>query len=295
MSDSTSQTAPSGNAEQGLPYQMDVYFDSYPALDLEALARFVDGCEPDAFEPCEAREVGDPKQPENAEGLRVGAFMVSQGSMYMAALVHSVPSPAADMIRHSGLSPEARDSLLAHSSFVLLTQLGGEELPPVERLLFLYKVAAGLSQQGAIGVGNLFTGRVLPGGLLRDLFEEPLPDPELTRWEILRTHGEPAELLVQLGPVELQGRRYLATCGYGHCGLPDLLWEYTNPQEAEEVAQMFRNCFTYMMQNGPVIQAGHTMGYDENVAFRFGKCPEGVELPYSTLGVLLVSKETSTR
>ena len=86
MSEPASQTPPPENADQGLPYQMDVYFDSYPALDLEALARFVDACEPGAFEACEAHEVGDPNQSENAEGLRVGAFMVSQGSMTIAAI-----------------------------------------------------------------------------------------------------------------------------------------------------------------------------------------------------------------
>jgi hypothetical protein len=46
-----------------------------------------------------------------------------------------------------------------------------------------------------------------------------------------------------------------------------------------------------MMENGPVIQAGHTMGYDENVAYRFHEAPEGLELPYPTKGILLVTRE----
>ena len=89
----------------------------------------------------------------------------------------------------------------------------------MERTLFLYKIATGLCQQGGIGVGNPSTGLVLPGGLLRDLFAQPAPDPAGSVWEELRTHGEPAELLVRFLQVELLGHRHLATCGFGHCGL----------------------------------------------------------------------------
>lgn len=138
----------------------------------------------------------------------------------------------------------------------------------------------------------MHTRIVLPGGALRDLFAKPLPDPRTTRWEILRRHGEPAELLVRFGGVELQGRRHLATNGFAYCGLPDLVWEYTNREDAAAVAKMFRNCFTYLMEKGPVIKAGHTIGYDEKVAFRFSTLPEGLELPYPSGQVLLIKKET---
>jgi Domain of unknown function (DUF4261) len=278
------------STDKRLPHQMDVYFERYPQLDLDQLASFVSGCEPDAAEACEVRQAGEDQQ--NEQGLRVGAFIAAQGSMTIAALVHSTPSPAGDVIEHCGLPEKTRAELLGHGSWALLTLLGGDDLPPVDRTLFLYKVATGLCLQGGIGVANLYTRIVLPGGALRKLFEHPLPDAQMTRWDILRRHGEPAELLVRFGGVELQGRRYLATCGFAYCGLPDLLWEYTTREDAADVAKMFRNCFTYLMGKGPVIKAGHTIGYDEKVAFRFSTPPAGLELPYPSEQVLLITKET---
>jgi len=76
----------------------------------------------------------------------------------------------------------------------------------------------------------------------------------------------------------------------GYCGLPDLAWEYTNARDADEVLGMFQNCFRYMMEKGPVIEPGHTIGYDENVAFRFARLPKGVVLPYPVESVLLMTK-----
>jgi hypothetical protein len=265
-----------------------VYFERYPDLRLDELARFVDARERSTLGPCETHAAG-PDQ-ENDQGLRVGAFVVSVGGMNVATLVHSVPSPNAAVIDHSGLSAEVKQHLSAHGAFALLTQLGGEELRPVERVLFLYKVAAGMCHQGGIGVANLCMDGVFPGGLLQDLFGKPLPGTAVPVWEELRTHGEPAEMLVRYGWVELAGRRFLATRGYAHCGVPDLVWEFTDRQEAQAVSQVFRNCFTYMMEKGPVLKAGHTMGYDKNVAFRFERLPAGLEIPYPTGAVLLVRK-----
>ncbi len=48
------------------------------------------------------------------------------------------------------------------------------------------------------------------------------------------------------------------------------------------------------MENGPVINAGHTFGYDENIAFRFQDAPRNLEFPYPNVGVLVVTKETTT-
>src|SRR5262249_5089065 len=128
-------------AERGIPYQMDVYFPSYPALDYEALVLFVRGCEP-GDGGCEVTTL---EEHENEEGLRVGGFTLSLGHMVGAALRHNVPSPAADLIlANSSLSKAVRDQLAGHGAFALLTQLGGEDLRPVERVLLLYKVAAGL-------------------------------------------------------------------------------------------------------------------------------------------------------
>jgi hypothetical protein len=288
------QAATPDPSERGLPCQMDVYFTDYPGLDLPALARFVDEREPGEFEACEVRAVGDGDAP-NEEGLRVAAFSAFQGPMGIAALVHNTSTPAIEVIEHAAVLGPVRQQLAAHRAWALLTLVGGDDLAPVERMLYLYKVAAGLCEQGGIGVGNLHTGRVFPGGLMRDLFGKSPESGETSIWDILRHHGEPIELLAHFGQVELLGKRYLATCGFGYCGLPDLVWEYTNARDTDDVTQMFKNCFTYMMEHGPVIQPGHTVGYDENVAFRFSEPPEGLELPYPNIGVLVMKKERARK
>jgi hypothetical protein len=54
------------------------------------------------------------------------------------------------------------------------------------------------------------------------------------------------------------------------------------------------NAFTYMMSNGPVIHAGHTMGYEEEgISYLFDEAPEDLEYPFDTYGVLQVTKRTA--
>src|SRR5262245_45954815 len=115
MSDAAAQAEGSEGRSPDLPYQMEVYFERYPEVNLEGLSRFVDACEPGAQEACEAHPAGDDQ--ENQEGLRVGGFVISQGGLMIAALVHSVPSPASDMIRHCNLAEDVKGQLLAHGSF----------------------------------------------------------------------------------------------------------------------------------------------------------------------------------
>jgi hypothetical protein len=272
-----------------LPYQMEVYFASYPTLDLEALARFVTSCEP-SQEPCEVQEVGDEDKKDKEPVMRVGGFVASQGNMHIGVLIHDTQTPLEEAMSHSGLPPATQQQFLANQAWALLTQVGGDDTP-VERVLFLYKVAAGLCLQGAIGIVNLGINRWFPGSVLTQMFGGALQNAEGSIWDALRTEGEPVAMLAAIVPVEVLGRRFLATRGFGQCGLPDFLWEYTTAEEAQEVTNLFRNCFSYLLPRGPVIKAGHTMGYDQNVAFRFTAPPAGAELPYPTGEVLLVTKE----
>jgi hypothetical protein len=286
MSDQPAAT-PDAGPDRGPPYQMDVYFQGYPTLDHEALARFVGGCEPGG-EGCEVRPIEDSEGPQ---GRRVGGFTVFLGELMVAALVHNFPSPASGFLPYAGLRKSDRDDLAAHGAFALLNQIGGEGLRPVERMLFLYKVAAGLCVQGALGVGHFHVQLAFPGGVMRELFDRP-DGGAAPLFRALRETGEPIELLARYVRLELLGRRYLVTSGFGYCGIPELAWEYTTQEEASEVAEAFKNCFVYMMEHGPVIRAGHTIGDAQSVAFRFSEPPEGFELPFPSVGVLLLRKET---
>jgi hypothetical protein len=286
-------TYPSSSSEardKGLPWQMEVYFPCYPALDLQQLAQFVNDCEPGLPQSCEVSGIEDS---QNEQGLRVGGFVASLGSMNIGTLVHSRPTPSMELIRQSVMADKFKQEILAHGAWALLTLVGGAKLAPIARTIFQYKLATALCLQGATGVGNPHTGHVFPAGVLRELFAEQKKDADITLWQTLRQCGEPAEMLIRIGRVEVHGRLFLATTGLGYCGLPDLAWKYTTPADADVVVQMFRNTFTYMMEHGPVIKAGHTIGYDAKVAFRFADPPPDFELPYPVESVLIVRKEKS--
>jgi len=208
------QKADSGS--EPLPHQTEVYFVAFPELDYAALAKFVDACEPGCMDPCEIHEVGDDEEDEAAKdsSIKVDAFAAYVGSMTIGGLVHGFPSKGIEIIRQAGMTPALREEILSHQAYALLTLVGGDDLHPIECTLFMYKIAAGLCMQGAVGIGNIHTGRVLPAGVLREIFGKP---HDVSPWELLR-QGEPPQLLMSVERLNLSGGRYLATCGPATAG-----------------------------------------------------------------------------
>lgn len=274
--------------DEGLLYQMEVYFDEFPEIDAEALAAFVNGCDPDESDVCEIDFVKDEIHGE----LRIAALGAVLGEFQMAILIHSVPSPGRDWLHDAHMPDDVRQRLYGHRCFALLTNVGGEHYAPIENHVFLLKVAIGLCRQGGYGAGNPHTCRAFPAELLLQMVEqEPLTEDAATLWSSLRSEGEPYQLLVDITGFEREERRYLLTRGFALCGLPDLISEVGSDQEIEEISDLFANSFGYMVANGPVLHAGDTMGYDENVAFHFSEAPAWLDLPWPTGTVLMVTRE----
>jgi hypothetical protein len=67
-----------------------------------------------------------------------------------------------------------------------------------------------------------------------------------------------------------------------------------DPDEADpcaiEITEFFQNAFSYLMTHGPVIAPGHTMGYDEDLSFRFDPPPAELKFPFATDALLLVTR-----
>ncbi len=281
-----------------LPYQMEVYFEAFPALDTERLAAFINATEP-GDEPC---MVGSATE-QNADGVRLTGFLVSQGAYHAGVLVHAAAAPAPEIIAASRLVAPLKEQLLAHQSFALITLASGdEEAPAYENLIFLLKIAMGLCDQGGIGASNPHTGLCYPGDLLLDLAsfspddwiseEEGGEDAPQTLWDSIRREGTPMELLADIVCFEMNDTVWMATRGFAFCGFPDFVYRLENPDEdITDIAHFFQNAFVYLMANGAIIEAGHTMGYDENIAYRFSKVPEDVELPFEEYELLLVERE----
>lgn len=320
MSDHEQEEVEDGRA----PQQLEVYFPAFPVIDTQALADFVNGCDPEEPDNCEVEAIPADEAPDF--GVKITAYRASLGNYTMALLAHSLPTPAPETIEHSRLTEEVRAELLGHEAFVLLSLHGGEEYAPVEGMVFLLKVAMGLCEQGGIGVGNPWTGVCLPAELLSEMqdlmFEEEEEDEETVDdedddgsedappgcgeceggespglWASLREDGVPIELLcdfVTLSMSEIAGpdaKGFLfASRGFAQCGFPDLAYRARTLEEMEEVPDLFQALFSYLVANGPVINAGDTMGEDEGVAFRFKDFPEGWQLPFPSWGRLVVEK-----
>lgn len=282
--------------ESKLPYQMDVYFDAFPEVDAERLQRFIQETDPAEEEECEIECI--PVQENERESLQVGGFTVSLGDLIVAALTHSMPSPAAEVIEYSKLQDDVKSRMSGHKAFALLTALGGEEYSPYEKQILLIKIAMGLCEQGALGASFLHTGLCLPGELLTDMAQANRKLVAASRddslWLAIREDGQLRQMFAYYSLVDAAGCRWLVSRGFAFCGFPDLIAKVTQPDDLDQMAKFYDLAFSYMMQNGPVIEAGDTMGYDEKVAIRFSEVPKNLELPFPTFGLLQAAREHRT-
>jgi hypothetical protein len=279
------------DSHETIPYQMDVYFSEFPQIDAARLEKFINDSDP-GEDPCTIEKSPDPDGGE----IQLGGYLASLGEFSMMMLLHGVPSPAADIITHSPLPEPVKNTMEKHKAFALLTNFGGEGYRPYENQIFLLKVAMGLCDQGAMGASFVHLGACFPSDLLLGLHGAARDADGHTLWKSIREDAEPMQLLANIAGLECGGRRFLVTRGFAFCGFSDFIYEPSPGEDMTEVTAFFQNAFTYLMANGPVIQAGHTMGYDENVAFRFSEPPSDLSLPFETYSrLLMVTREETPK
>ena len=272
-----------------IPHQLDVYFHEFPEFNARQLQDYINSCDPDEPDKVKVELVKD----ETKKGLRLLSFTATMGEFALMGLIHSVPSPDTATIPSSRLPQGTKSKLENHRCFALLTNMGGAKYAPYEAEIFLYKVAVALCQQeAALGVGNVHTGVCLPQELLNQIAKGV---PGGTIWKALRSEGEPMEMLATVLMVPSVGANWLVTRGFAQCGFPNLAFRVEPGDNLKDVVSMYSNIFTYFMQNGPVIEAGHTMGHDKNVAFRFNEPPPHLKFPFETWKLLVVSRERTER
>jgi hypothetical protein len=269
---------------------MTVYFDSFPALDAKELARFVNESDPGEADTCTIELAKDGEM----NGLRLQAFAAQLGNFAMMIMVHSVPSPDREQIEESALNPEVKRKLMGHQAFALLTNMGGGDYAPYENLIFLYKVALGMCKQGATGILLPHVGICLPARAILGIHDSIAGDgtPGQTLWKVIREEGQPWLLFARSGRIETGGSNWLISRGFSFCGFPDILYKFEPGEDLSEITTFLENIFSYMMTNGPVIQAGHTMGHDKNIAFRFSDPPADLEFPFDVYDLLMVTRES---
>lgn len=289
-------------AQCELRYQMEAYFQSMPEIDAKRLEDFVNDCEP-GEDQCEVSVMDQADLPHINEEIKLSGFTVSLGDFHIMGLVHSVPAPS-DVVRNCPLSDEVKGPLAGHQSFVLLTAFGPDNVAPVEKLIFLYKVGMGLCAQGALGLGCPHSGVCWNADLLLCLSEQTKtmesPDGKpVTIWHTLREAGEPDRLLVyyavlpsnMLSP-DAQGEMLLLTRGFSHLGFPDFMYLAKDEKDIRDMKEFLEAGYSYMIQTRPHMAAGHTIGGEGGgPIFRLSEPPATFNPPFETHNVLLITRE----
>lgn len=305
-------------------YQAVLLFKEFPELDPDLLAQAINSLEP-AEEECEVSDfsIGTLDPSSEAAGIlppeyasrRIGTSLITWSSLQLSVVLHDWPA-SQQTLGFAAIAgqamPEIGQAIAEHKACALLNCIDTEaDMHPIERMILLLKAAIACAEQGALAMVNEHNATFFPGELLKQLGEAaresvsnaPSPEggppeegQELSLWDSLRAEGMPPELLVSLVPVEDdQGRLWFLTRGYAHCELPELAYQANDIAEYEQIDGHLKNIFSYMMENGAVLEPGHTLGYDENALMRFrapAEDEEFLESPYGTLVVTLEERKS---
>lgn len=284
-------------------FQGFVLFEEFPRIDSPALRDYIQSLEPADDTPC---EVSDFTMRATEEGS-VYSGVVSCGDLNVAIQVIGRALPEMSLrstVEVAAMTEEDRDRLREHKVHATLTCLGGGDYHPIESMILLLKTGMALCQQGGVALANEHNCTCFPGDMLtafaeeirarvaEDLDEEPdEDDQEVTLWESLRGEGLPGELLVGFLPADIEGQIWCLSVGHAMFGLPELAYRADDLSEVEEVEEHFRNIFSFLFENGPVISPGHTMGYEGAMAFHFHELPPDCKNMEAATGTLLVTIE----
>mgnify|MGYP001095260310 CR=1 FL=1 len=266
--------------------------------------------------------------PREYIGRHIGTGVVSWSDLRLAIVLHEWRAPEESLQFAAGAGrslPAVSEALDGHQAYALVNCLDVRgEFHPMERMILLIKCAIAMADQGALAYVNEHNATFFPTELLTQLGEvarssvapadedfgadelEAEPDglatkdeedeegERLSLWDSLRKDGLPPELLVSLIPVEDEyGQLWFVPRGHAQCELPELAFKADSLARYEEIDGHFKNIFSYMVQNGPVLQPGHTLGYDEHALMRFSEIPADREFLGSPYGTLLVTLEPS--
>lgn len=188
---------------------------------------------------------------------------VTRGESIVGFLAH-VPAPIPDGEAEGNadgnfLWPNGRDEAAKHRSHVIVTNLGAGDQTPVQSAIAVSRLAlVALKLFDGIGVywGNasVCNSRDVFEGFCEDLSEEHIPVPVWLRFQLVRASDD------EIG---------LYTLGMGQFGLMDIEVDrcIMNPQDLFEFVV---NIAHYLIQSGPVIADGNTVGgsEDERVVVR---------------------------
>lgn len=181
---------------------------------------------------------------------------VTRGDDTVGFLAH-VPAPipgdeVADCADGNVLWPNGRDEAAKHRSHVIVTNFGGEGQSPIESAIVVSQLAlVALDAFDGIGVywgnGSVCNSREVFESFCDDISEEHLPAPMWLRIQLVRAAND------ELG---------VYTLGMSQFGLMDIEVDRC-AMSPRELVEFVSNLAHYLIQSGPVIADGNTVGGSE--------------------------------
>lgn len=189
-------------------------------------------------------EFGTPEKSENTISFQVGEASVVLGLMPAPVPWSDLEGPCATSV----LWPQAAAAVRSHTRHLIVTVTA--ETGPLERSALLTKVCAAIIKacSDVIGVYWSQAALLVPPRIFRDFAVEILPGaPPLAIWVDFRVGRNP------------QGKTSGFTQGLAALGLMEFETE-NSPEPPGELRQRFEGLIFYLIEHGPVIRDGDTIG-----------------------------------
>lgn len=197
-------------------------------------------------------EGGEPTMNEHSFAFSVGELVVAGGLMPFPVPWGDLEEPCA----HSLLFKDATEVLRPHVAHVILTVVNGDT--PIDRMRLLTQATASLVATCPAAIGVFWSGAslVIPPPLFREMAVRMLPDGlPLWLWIDFRAGRNEA------------GQTIGGTAGMqslGHMEIETL----NSPETIGDFRMRLHGMAGYLLERGPVIKDGNTIGKDENEKIR---------------------------
>jgi Domain of unknown function (DUF4261) len=193
----------------------------------------------------------------SAEVSEGNIITVAHGETTVGFLAH-MPAPipkleAEENADHNFLWPNGRAEAAQHRSHVIVTNIGAGDQTPLQSAITVSRlalVALKLFDGMAVYWGNasVCNSRQVFEGFCENISEEHVPVPVLLRFQPVRASND------EIG---------LYTLGMGQFGLMDVEVDRCR-MNLQELFEFVCNIALYLIQSGPVIADGNTVGGSEN-------------------------------
>jgi len=213
--------------------------DAPPAFDLAEALDHLQNLENEAA-PVDGKLHSAPGRPLTAEFMW-GDHKVEVAQVDQPMLIESLDR----CVLASHWSEEEKRRMTGHH-LQLLLYYNGTHPHPIERYLALYKVASIFQGPQLLGVANEPAWTAHPAGLLTRL-----TNPEMLN---VCRHSPPLLFWTGFLSTSLEGDFWFFTRGFHLFGFPDLAIRHSEPEQAQEVQELFTEVFHYLYFEKPDVQ-----------------------------------------